>query len=324
MSKQEEEIINYAIPGNDEGGRLFVYGKKDAKHTVLFCAGFPDDCSTFLPLAQRLSSDCNCLCGVTCMPGYDTHDNLKPQGYTFDEVVASLREATKTLRALSTNTSAQLTGIFHDWGSLVGAMCATRMNKEVAGYFSKLVYFDVLPPVPESSNVKEAKNLKKSLVSAAYSTVLASSFAIQRFLSFYVAAPVCLIGFTMLGLLRLTPTGPIDAAIFEKREPKLALRKMLYMAYPYFYMYKAMILGQGQSAGCNLPSDLDETPVLYMYGTEKNIQFHDDNHLVWLKKEAAKKDSKTRVVAVDKAGHWLYLQQPDTCYENVKSFIFES
>jgi len=122
----------------------------------------------------------------------------------------------------------------------------------------------------------------------------------------------------------LTPTGPIDAAIFEKREPKLALRKMLYMAYPYFYLYRAMILGQWQSAGCNWPSNLGGTPVLYMYGTEKNIQFHDDNHLVWLKKEAAKKDSKTRVVAVDKAGHWLYLQQPDTCYENVKSFIFES
>ena len=50
---------------------------------------------------------------AVCIPGYE---DWKPEGYTFEEIVVSLREATKVLQGLSTNGSAKWIGVFHDWG----------------------------------------------------------------------------------------------------------------------------------------------------------------------------------------------------------------
>jgi len=320
-NNKEEVVIEYAIPGNDAGGRLFVYGNSKAKHVVVFCAGFPDDCSTFQPLARRLAAeDPNYLCGVTCLPGYDNHhDNFKKDGYTFDEIVASLREATKILRNLATNNSCQLTGVFHDWGSLFGAMCATRMNQEVNQYFANLVYFDVLPPAPKSLQIPRAKlGFRNSVIMSSYMALFAASFGIQRYLSHYMAAPVMSIGFGVIKLLGLAPTGKLDTESFQKRKPQPQIRKLIYMMYPYYYLYKRIFAGKKPlPSDCHIPANVNETPVLYLYGPKKNIAYHDANQLNWLKKQGG----KTKVVEVANAGHWLYLQQPDICYQEVKKFI---
>jgi pimeloyl-ACP methyl ester carboxylesterase len=262
------------------------------------------------------------LCGVTCMPGYDTHHgNFKASGYTFDEIVASLREATKSLRGLSTNPKAKLTGVFHDWGSMAGAMLSTRMNMEVPNYFSGLVYFDVLPPAHPSLQIPRAMGFKKTVVFTSYTSLFATTHATQRFLSHYMAVPVLAFGFVALKLLGLIPTGRLDRETFLAKKPRLSLRKIIYMQYPYFNMYKRLLLGQERfAADCHLPVSVEETPVLYMYGTEKRINFHDDNTFAWLEKEA-KEGEKTRVVPVEKAGHWLYVHREDICYEAVKMFV---
>lgn len=322
----EEIIVNYAIPGNEQGGRLFVFGNKDAANVIIFCGGFPDDCGAFCPLAKRLAGDKTMLCGVTCMPGYDTHHgDFKAEGYTFDETVASLREATKTLRALSTNPKAKLTGVFHDWGSVVGAMCSNRMNTEKSNYFADLVYFDVLPPAHESLQIFPAKNFKTFKTVAirfSYMGLFAITHALQRFVSYYIAAPLLALGYGTLVLTGMTPTRHIDSETFNAREPKLSLRKTIYMQYPYFNVFTGMLLGlEKEVSGFHLPVSVADTPVLYMYGIDKNIQFHNDKVLAWLEKEGAKKGLKSRVVPVEKAGHWLYVQQEDVCYETVKRFV---
>lgn len=261
------------------------------------------------------------------MPGYDTYDNdFKAEGYTFDETVASLREATKSLRALSTNPRAKLTGVFHDWGTVSGAMCSSRMNAEEPNYFARLIFFDALPPAHESLQIPSAvPNFKTIFISILYTALFATAHALQRIVSYYIAAPVQTVGFGSLMLLGLTPTGRIDQETFEAKEPKMSLRKLIYMQYPYFYLYKGMLSGQSKELfkvnGCHLPVNVEETPVLYMYGKDKVIQYHDDNVLAWLQKDGAKEGPKTKVVPVEKAGHWLYLQQETVCYEAVKSFV---
>ena len=97
------------------------------------------------------------------------------------------------------------------------------------------------------------------------------------------------------------------------------------MQYPYFNLYKGVLLGQIKkgSSGFHLPVSVADTPVLYMYGLDKNIQFHNDNVLTWLEKEGAREGLKSRVVPVEKAGHWLYVQQEDVCYEAVKRFVLD-
>ena len=57
-----------------------------------------------------------------------------------------------------------------------------------------------------------------------------------------------------------------------------------------------------------------------MYGTEKRVMFHDKDAVGVLEKEAAD-GQKSNAVAVEKAGHWLYLHQPDVCFKEVSKFV---
>ena len=72
--------------------------------------------------------------------------------------------------------------------------------------------------------------------------------------------------------------------------------------------------------------NLKDTPVLYMYGPEKNAMFHDRRSLAMLEEEEKKGRSDCRVVRVDGAGHWMYhhTQRPDICEQEIRSFINKS
>jgi pimeloyl-ACP methyl ester carboxylesterase len=326
----EEQVIAYAIPGHDDGGRLVCYGNKDAKRIVFFCGGWPDDCSVFSPLAQRLAaSNSNLLCGVTCLPGYDytTHSEYRRSAFSTSEVNSSLREACKVLRTtVSTNANAQLTGIFHDWGCVFGAMLVNRVHKDTPRYFSSLVYFDILPPLHNSLGVKRSVNIKQAVCVTFYTSLFAVCHGIQRYLSFYLAAPILAVGFGLLNVLGLFPTRRVDGLTFRStQQPKLTPRRIMYMQYPYFNVYKALLMGERRTmAGFCLPVSLQETPVMYLYGLDKNLQFHNDNMLAWLIQEAAREGSSSKVISVPSAGHWLYLQQADVCYEAVQEFLSQS
>lgn len=56
-------------------------------------------------------------------------------------------------------------------------------------------------------------------------------------------------------------------------------------------------------------------PVLYMYGTNKNIMFHDQYVLDWLK------ENQQQVIEIKGAGHWFHRQQEDVCYEAISNFV---
>jgi hypothetical protein len=134
------KIVSYPIPGDSKkGGALFIYGDEKAKNIAFISPGFPDDHGVFLPFASRLASETDTLVGVTCLPGYDDredkrwieHKRQKPDGYTFEEAAAALREAAKALFAESACPSKpKITGIFHDWGSLVGNIWAKQAMAE--------------------------------------------------------------------------------------------------------------------------------------------------------------------------------------------------
>ena len=75
--------------------------------------------------------------------------------------------------------------------------------------------------------------------------------------------------------------------------------------------------------GCYLPEDLAKTPVLYMYGVEKRINFHDKAAVMMLE-EKREGHGRSRAIAVEDAGHWLYLHQPDVTREAVVKFMREA
>ena len=261
-------------------------------------------------------------------------------------MAVSLQSACKTLLSTITeryssqkdtsdrNVKIQLTGIFHDWGSYVGAMVVNRSNQLVPNYYHKVVYFDVLPAAhPKLRIPREKPNLWKSLILMSYTSLFALCHSIQRYLSYWLAIPVSLIGYSALHVLGLLPIQMLDNITFLSDRPKeYTLRKIIYLQYPYYYLWGGFIR-QGPKqflkttlSDATLPENVssDGTPVLYMYGTKKNAMFHDANTLAWLQQYSfsqQQSSSSSAVILVDGAGHWLYRQKEDICYEAICKFI---
>jgi pimeloyl-ACP methyl ester carboxylesterase len=327
------KIVTYPLGGDPSAGAVFLFGDADAPNVALFCAGFPDDHENFLPFASRVASETKCLVGVTCLPGYDDRDDHpytanKPDGYTFEEWIVAIRESAKCLKAESTfQGTAKLTGVFHDWGVLAGSQYTNHILEEGNDDLTpdQLILFDVLmPPHPETENkpVAPKETLREKVLALSYRIAFAGSFAIRKFLSKTLANVCLVISFRLLVLLGLFPIHAIDSKAVTDRKDPLSLDRVVYMTYPYYNIFKAMFAGNFKEvfSGCCLPLDLTKTPVLYMYGTHKRVNFHDKRAYKLLEREA-KEGRRSKVVPVDDAGHWLYLQQPDVCFEEVKKFI---
>jgi len=327
----EDYVQSYAIPGNNNEGRLYVVGEAsdETKEVMLFIAGFPDDSRVFLPMAQRFAiENPNVLTGVTCLPGYD-HQQAKNkwEGYSMDEMVATVRDAAKMLCSFAPPT-AKLTGIFHDWGCIVGAVGANRLEADDSApqKFGKLVYFDVLPPSHPSHAIPKSYSWHQWVVFPCYSLILTFIHLISRYMSWIAGALILIVGTIMVPFTGLAPLRTIDEETYFGRTFVPSIRTRVYMCYPYYQLYKAWVLKKlgmlEKPVEYHLPANLDSTPVLYMYGLDKNINFHNDNDVTWLKKHESL--SHTRVVAVEEAGHWLFEQQPEICYEVVRNFILGS
>ena len=301
-------IVRYPIPGYEFGGLLHIHGERTAKHVVLYCGGFPDSVEPFLPMAKRLAvsrgngEDDGCFVGVTCWPGFDDESyhrlnfrNFRREGFTFFEVTCCIREAAKQLfleynkptggvDCLSTKkdegNKPQFTVIFHDWGVLPGMMFVNRSITERNEYFSertpdRVVLFDVLLQPHESLtrfNHLSPYTIHELIVCLAYRGAAAYSFAMMR----YISDSVGLVTFTflcaLLKILRILPVRSIDENIVNERS--MDLYHLVYMCYPYYYIFQTLILNKRSLSLGSLPLDLAMTPVLYLYGAEKNVVSH--------------------------------------------------
>jgi hypothetical protein len=162
---------------------------------------------------------------VTCLPGFDDRPE-KPwrshhkEGFTFLEMVASLHEATKVLRAHSTNPKAKFTAVFHDWGCLVGLMFTNRAlkmsskeqddnssDKQDQHAFTpdQVVLFDVcLAPHPKATSVPVSPRQSMQCivydlsVQVAYRLHLALCFVLQRYRFRQMATSLLDVGFSLL------------------------------------------------------------------------------------------------------------------------------
>jgi pimeloyl-ACP methyl ester carboxylesterase len=283
-----DEIVRYPITGEENGGRLFMFGKPDAENVVLLCGGYPDDQQVFVEMAARLAKEGNCFCGVACLVGFDSAADDRPwtsyrsQGYNFSEMTWSLRN-----EALE--------------------------EKDTLLSPDKIIYIDVMPMKlhPSCTQLKPAKRTTKEFITVhTYRYVFMAAHLIQRFLSQYLAAFFFLFVLTILSILGLVPSHPKDTARFT--EKKVPLDRLIYMAFPYYHL---AVQGAGKAY---LPR-LEETPVLYLYGADKSVQFHDDNLVNHLQEQKG-----CEVVAVNDTGHYLFLQKPDLCLSAIKRFILDT
>lgn len=356
------KVVTYDTVAGANGGALHLFGKSDAPNIVLMCAGYPDDQDCFLPFASELADEVRCggcLVGVTCLPGYDDRNDFRytehrRSGYTFDEWGECLREAAKALRSQSSYGNpdggdgdraarAKLTVIFHDWGVVGGMWYVNKslgegdISRDIAP--DRIVLFDVLGPPHPDTNVRRDKNaggMMSTLSDTFYSLFYRTNLAIGFVLRLHAPAKLfekivnSRIGVSFLKLAfaivkRLWPCDDMDFDLLESRQNPISVDRLLYMAYPYYHLFKLMFTGRvKEMRGCSLPKDLNISPVLYMYGMHKRVHFHVKSGLEVLKKESERKGSKCRVVAVEGAGHWLYMQKRDVCMDAVVKFMSDA
>mmetsp|Transcript_9300 Transcript_9300/g.13832 ORF Transcript_9300/g.13832 Transcript_9300/m.13832 type:complete len:338 (+) Transcript_9300:74-1087(+) len=323
------KTVNYYTADDPKGGALFIYGDADAAEIAIFCPGYADDHDVFMNFCHNLAEKNKTLVGLMCIPGFDDRPDKpwtthKKGGYTFDEMAAAVRDAVKALRIESTVENAKLTGFFHDWGVMPGLMWANITLEQEDTQLSpdQLVLFDVLPPVHPSlkDDLPDHKptTLREKITTSIYRVLLALAFAIQLYVSKYIALIVFGFGFTILGILGLAPVLQIDIDTIQARKPPLDPHRMIYMAYPYLLMFTSRKVLLANSFLCK---DLKKTPILYLYGTVKNMMFHDDGAVKYLERETKENRGKSNAIAIDNAGHYLYLQQPDKCLEEVMKFM---
>lgn len=336
--------VSYRIPGNEKGGTLLVLGNPKASQLIFLHAGYPDDHQPFLPLATKLAFEHDSLVGIACLPGYNDPDPLaggyKPGGYTFEEVLTATREAVTTLRAQQQQLSSDVAThkkihyIFHDWGVVIGSIFVNRILEEGPSVSrellpGKVVFLDVLPP-PHGEDTRAILGPNPPRLSflarvreMTYRGVLAASFALQRYIHSYIAIPFLLSNMTILKCIGLSPVTNVDLESFRERKQSLSLSRMIWMAYPYYNIFNGDILSVVKKY--RLPKKSSHTPVLYMYGADKNFMFHDPAGVKLLENHGASSgeyNNGSQVVRVEHAGHWLFLQQPKLCYDKISSFLF--
>ena len=300
-------IVRYPIPGYECGGLLHIHGERTAKHVVLYCGGFPDSVEPFLPMAKRLAvsrgngDNDGCFVGVTCWPGFDDESyhrlnfrNFRREGFTFFDVTCCIREAAKQLFLEYNKTTGgvdfstkkdegnkpQFTVIFHDWGVLPGMMFVNRSIMEGDEYFSertpdRVVLLDVLLGPHESQtrfNHLSPYTIHELIVCLAYRGAAAYSFAMMRYISDSLGLATYAFLFALLKILRILPVRSIDETMLIERNTNLY--HLVYMCYPYYYLFQTLILNKSSLSLGSLPFDLAKIPVLYLYGAEKTVVRH--------------------------------------------------
>mmetsp|Transcript_9284 Transcript_9284/g.19468 ORF Transcript_9284/g.19468 Transcript_9284/m.19468 type:complete len:374 (+) Transcript_9284:140-1261(+) len=336
-----EKVVPYVC--KPENGALMLFGDTSSPRIALVCAGFADDHTVFLPFAKSLSESLDVLVGVMCLPGYDDRpeDEVpwtahQKEGYSFDEMTATIREGAKALIEASTcdNGKPEFTGIFHDWAVFPGTKFSRNLEAEAeAGDPSaallkpdKIVFVDVLLAPPEgATDIPEnvaTPTIMELICTTLYKIILAVGFVLQWKVHPAVGAAVALPCFLSLEIFGLGPLHDFDIkypqALYEK---PMGLSRILYMAYPYWNLLVSMASGTIDRNGEAHHGDWKAMPILYLYGRKKKTNFHNFATLAMLEREEAEGLSLSKVVAMEEVGHYLYLQKPKEFRDHVVGFM---
>ena len=308
---EQFRVVKHDLLDLKDAATLYVAGPSNAEHIVYLQAGFPCDHTSFKPLAARLASG-GFLVGVGCMPDYDRDVPLRPEGYDIDQVSRCFSQAVDALKAQSTrregDSPAKLTVVVHDWACVFGLIYSNTVGCD------KLVTFDVLVSDKPDSIYHALNHFN-------YQTNLAITFLLSRFSN----------------VLGLSPVGPKDkynssvSNPFEKIGPfpwqtpeegqkatAGSVAATPYRCYPYYAMLKKVLLGQRVSIlnKCSFDTSIARQPICFIYGEEKNTNFHTQSQL-----EKLRVTKGCIAHGIKDAGHWCYKHAPDECFEVVRTFI---
>jgi len=198
------------------------YGPKESNHVVVMLSGFPDDETSgwgdFLVRITSVFTNYRFLC--MCLPDYEDNAVPKTWGYSFDEILVML-EATINFHIAS--TTAKFILCIHDWGSFVGMKFENIFPNRV----SKIISFDIGIGMDISAGSTAAI--------LCYQWWFATSYVISQIISESLGEFIFKLYFNFIPKFILpTPNDTLKRPIDRVR---------VHMAYPYYYFWKYLLLG---------------------------------------------------------------------------------
>ena len=272
-------------------------GNLKSSKVLVLLAGFPDnETSGWDPLIDRLSAQSNADYRIICLclPGFEDVPAVPvPRwGYTFDQLVATLHA---TLEDLLPGADAKFSLIIHDWGSYVGMMYQTRHPDKVKA----VVVLDVGVMDPGLASAP----LYHVFVICFYQWCFAFSFVVSALLGSAAGQAVFLLASVVMRLIPSLSPCP------HERLPRPFKAIKVRMCYPYLQIWLDIFMGR------NVHPRFPDVPVLYLFGTRKNVLFHSPSFLRRLDDTAG-----CRWRSFD-CGHWLMHYEADGVADEVLHFL---
>lgn len=180
--------------------------------------------------------------------------------------------------------------IIHDWGSFVGILYENKYPHNV----KKLIALDV--------GLGLSKSTKDIFLVVFYQWWFAFSYIISQLISTVLGNIIFKLFFFIPFLKYIAPT-PHDKIHRPQSEVNV------HLCYPYYHIWKSIAFST-----LKIPK-FPTCPMLFIYGTRKNVMFHSPG---FLKRLDATDGCKS--LAVD-AGHWVTHFQPEIVSEQALKFF---
>ena len=268
---------------------LLSYREFGKGSEVLIClAGFPDnEISGWGEILDHLQtapySKYRVVC--VCLPDFEDEPLAQPRrkwGYSWDEIIALLDA---TISHVVPDPNKKVALMIHDWGSYGGLMYENRHPERV----SKIVCLDV------AMGISKGKSLfPPYLIVVLYQLWWAWAY----FLSQALHASIGSLVFALYSLL--VPSWFRPTPMQAKDIPRPTAQISVQLCYPYYHFWKDMLFSTTKSRLSLIPRPVS-CPILFCYGTHKNVMFHKPGFLKWIDRRT----DGSKQVAIEGAGHWL-------------------
>ena len=264
-------------------------GNPKASRAMVFVSGFPDNqLSAFKRVFPYFEKEFRII--AMCFPDFELSPGSDQTvendwGYSFDEI---LRRMDATIDKISRGKKVIL--VTHDWGAHLGYLYENRHPEKI----EVIVAHDV------AMLTRGRPSLPALLILVLYQWWFTTSFLVKNIFGKSAG------DFVLSSYVLLTKLLPFIGPTRDKlRRPREEITSHLCYPYAHFWLW----------GGITMKTRYPKCPLLYMYGRNKNIMFHNASTLERIKSD---KNASYREF---KGGHWFFDEEPEQVVEEIKKFL---
>mmetsp|Transcript_24275 Transcript_24275/g.40528 ORF Transcript_24275/g.40528 Transcript_24275/m.40528 type:complete len:277 (+) Transcript_24275:72-902(+) len=268
----------------------FVEKGKKTGSPIVFMSGYPDHETSGWGkvIPEELGKKHRLI--FMCLPSFDlAATGTRNWGYNFDEILTMMHNTMDRVGLSST----PFVFVAHDWGSVIAQTYVSRYPEQV----SKMVLCDV-------GRLKiSSLPLKSVLIIVGYQLFFAICYLMSQTFSISLATSL----YSLFPKFKFLHPSIDEVPPIVKETGKAP---SVLMCYPYYHYWRRLLTGSAMK-----PS-FPKCPLLFMYGTKKNVFFHDEQFLERLANTEGCSSHK-----IQDAGHWFMISHGDATVKLLQEFL---